>query len=59
MTDIHISVTHPGPFYCPKCNARMMDTGNTVKCLMMSCKNYAISWDLPKVILTKTVEGKT
>ena len=58
--DATITVNHPGPFYCPECSARMADRGNdTVKCLMMTCKSYGISWDLPKVILTKTVEVKS
>ena len=58
MTSIHLSVAHAGPFYCPTCDAIMLTTDNTVKCVMMRCKNYNISWDLPKVILTKTVSGK-
>jgi len=57
-TDPTITVTHPGPFYCPHCNARMADRGdNAIKCLMMTCENYGISWDLPKIMLTRTKEG--
>lgn len=52
-----ITVKHEGSYRCTGCKTMMLDESETtVKCIMMHCENYGISWYLPSVVLTRVVK---